>query len=369
LKILFVNLSALKFTVVTPYYAPLGGSESALCYLALQLAWRGHDVSLTSNLPDDQGGMIGNICHYPLDIVKDTTFFLTEKFDAIVICNAPAAAAPLKSMSPQSRILFWSHVLPDQPSMQILALPEQGMQARKAIDAAIFVSNWQRLEVERAFGAFRKAMVIGNGIAPAFENMFASSVDILRAKQNRAAYTATPYRGLSVLVRAMEGLDRDTRLDLFSSMRVYQSGDDEFAPLFRQAAHNIAIIDHGSVSQNELAQHLHANAFLFYPSIYHETFCITAAEAMAAGMRVVTTRLGALEETTMGLAELVPVLTDDGNTLVQTFREAMRRIIDQFTANPHAWAEAMFAQSEIVNQTYNWKARALLWEKVLGGAF
>jgi len=92
MKILFVNLSSLKFTAATPDRAPLGGSESALCYLARQLAQRGHDVSLTANLPDGESGRIENIRHYPVEIIKDVAFFTHQKFSTIIVCNAPAAA-------------------------------------------------------------------------------------------------------------------------------------------------------------------------------------------------------------------------------------------------------------------------------------
>jgi glycosyltransferase involved in cell wall biosynthesis len=360
-KILFVNLSALRFTAATPDHAPLGGSESALCYLARQLARRGHDVSLAAHMPEGAAGLVENIRHYPVATLKDAGFFAAQKFEIIVICNAPAAAAPLKALSPGSRILFWAHVLPDQPSMQVLQQP----QAKDALDATVFVSAWQRFEIERAFGPFKNAVLIGNGIAPAFENMFASKDDLLRAKKNRAAYTATPYRGLKVLVRAMEGFDRDIKLDIFSSMKVYQSADDDYAALFRQAAQNPAIACRGSVTQAELARHLRETSFLFYPSIYPETFCIAAAEAMAAGMKLVTTQLGALPETTMGFADLVPVTSSDGDALVHSFRAAMRQAADQFAVDPNAWADERFVQMQRVNAAYSWAARAGEWERML----
>ncbi|MDR3449883.1 MAG: glycosyltransferase family 4 protein [Alphaproteobacteria bacterium] len=364
LKLCFVNLSALTFTVATPDHAPLGGSESSLCYLARQLARRGHNIALAANLPEGAAAIIENIRHFPLATIKDAGFFAAEKFDAIIICNAPAAAAPFKAMAPGARIIFWAHVLPDQPSMQVL----KDETTRASIDATVFVSAWQRGEVERVFGPLLGAHVIGNGIAPAFENMFASADDLVHAKRNRAIYAATPYRGLSVLLRAMEGFDRPTGLDLFSSMRVYQSSDEDYAPLFRQAERIPAVTSHGAVTQTELARHMREAAFLFYPSIYAETFCIMAAEALAAGLKVVATELGALSDTTMGFADLVPVTSSDGDVLVTSFREAMRRAVDDFAQDPVIWAERRFAQAQQASRIFAWAGRAAEWEIMLGFA-
>jgi glycosyltransferase involved in cell wall biosynthesis len=360
-KLLFVNLSAVSFTAATPDHAPLGGSESALCYLARALAAREHDVALIANLPSGQGGVVQGVRHFPVATLKDLAFFAAEKFDTIILCNAPAAAAPLKAAMPQSRILFWAHALPDQPSMKILAQAE----CKQALDATIFVSEFQCIELARAFGSFKEAAVIGNGIAPVFENMFAWPEELLVAKQNRAAYTATPYRGLSVLLRAMQ--DFTTPLDLFSSMQLYQAADDTYADLFKQASQNPAITQHGAVPQDVLAQHLRSSAFLFYPCIYPETFCISAAEAMAAGMKVVTTKLGALAETTMGFADLVPVVSGDGDALARDFRAAMQNAVDEFAHDPAGWAEQMYLQSRRANVLYSWDSRAEEWEVFLAG--
>jgi hypothetical protein len=42
MKLLFLSLSGVNFTVETPEQAPLGGSESCAAYLARQLAANGH---------------------------------------------------------------------------------------------------------------------------------------------------------------------------------------------------------------------------------------------------------------------------------------------------------------------------------------
>jgi glycosyltransferase involved in cell wall biosynthesis len=359
-KILFVNLSSLQFTVLTPDTAPLGGSESSLCYLARALTQRGHEISVIANLPPGAENVIEAISHYPLATLKNQGFFAATKFDAIILCNASAAVEPLKALLPDTRILLWAHILPDQPSMQNF------LREKDFLDGVVCVSQWQKNEIERAFGTLANATVIGNGIAPMFENMFVTPEELRAAKQNLGAYTTTPYRGLSVLLRAMEGLDRDTKLDLFSSMRVYQGNDKDYANLFDTAERNPAITSHGSVMQRELAQHLRSSAFLFYPSIYNETFCITVAEAMAAGMEIIATRTGALPETAMGMADLVEIRSTDGDVLVKDYRAAMQRAIDGFKNDPQSWVEKMFAHMRRANEVFSWKKRAQEWEEFFG---
>ena len=57
---------------------------------------------------------------------------------------------------------------------------------------------------------------------------------------------------------------------------------------------------HGSVSQRELALRLKQDAYLTYPCIMPETFCLAALEGLAAGMKVISTDIGGLKATAMG---------------------------------------------------------------------
>lgn len=361
MNILFVNLSALRFTVATPQHEPLGGSESALCYLAPTLAQRGHAVAVAANLPDAAQPVINGVTHYPLSILTDHSFWPNQHFEVIILCNAPAAASPIRTVAPDAHILLWAHILPDQAALQALAHPP----TCQAIDRIICVSDWQKQQIEAAYSNLPPLQVIGNGIAPAFENMFASVDDLRTSKQDRAIYASTPFRGLEVLVHAMNGLDRPTQLDVFSSMRVYQADDTAFASLWAQATDQPQITCHGAAAQPHLAQAFRGAAFLFYPCIFPETFCITAAEAMAAGAQIVATDLGALAQTTQGFATLVPLRSQRGEDLVEDFRLSMRACIDERAEDPTAWAEKRFAQSQRACKAYRWQTQALLWENTL----
>ena len=361
MKILFLNFAGLRFNVATPDNEPLGGTESSVCYLARQLAINGHDVTLIARLPENSPGAIMGIRHFPVVTIKDQNFFTTEKFDVLVTCNTPIVAPHLRQMSPHSFNLTWVHMAPDQQAVQELG----DRDVLRSMDGIIYVSEWQKTETEKKFGINKESCVIGNGLTPAFENMFASSQELLKIKENRAAYTSTPYRGLLPLLNVMDGMRQETELDVFSSMRVYQRDDDDYAELYRRAAQNPRIHCHGAITQAALAQRLRRAAFLAYPCVFAETYCLAALEAMAAGMKVISTRLGALEATTMGYADLIPVGTASGDDLVPAFRKAMEKNIAEFQAHSEAWAEKMFEQASAVNRECSWAVRAKIWEKRL----
>jgi hypothetical protein len=46
MRIVFVDLSRWKYTVETPYERAMAGSQSALCYLATELARLGHSITV-----------------------------------------------------------------------------------------------------------------------------------------------------------------------------------------------------------------------------------------------------------------------------------------------------------------------------------
>lgn len=352
MKILFLCLSNLKFNIHTPRSEPLGGTESAVSYLAPELSKLGHAVSLMANtLPQT----IEGVWHHPVneDLLKIDP-------DVVVLVSAPQAAPGVKKAAPNAKIILWNHMQPDQPAMAHMFQPEY----RKAIDHIVYVSESQRLAFvnQAPHSPLAQAgvsiggsdtTVIGNAIAPCFENMFKSSLEILEYKKCKGVYTSTPYRGLAILGKLQE-----LPIEVYSSMRVYQGDDQIFSTMYESLKNNECLKLNGSVSQKDLARHLREIAFLVYPSIFTECHSIAILEAMAAGLKVITTDMASPK------TEFIDSMSATSGTF-DDYTKMLRDNINLFRSNPEAWSEKMYQQVQYINAEYTWKKKALHWDGYL----
>jgi len=123
-------------------------------------------------------------------------------------------------------------------------------------------------------------------------------------------YTSTPYRGLDVLLDALPAIRAAVRyapavFSGFAASYGTRLEDDPYRALYERCTATDGVDYVGPIAQPDLAREISNAAALAYPSTFAETSCIAVLEAMAAGATIVTTRLGALEETTNGFAKLI----------------------------------------------------------------
>lgn len=361
MRIAIYNPASMAFNVATPEEQPLGGMASCMCYLARALAVRGHQVSLISMLPPDTPQMLMGVEHLSTGpVLQDAIgFFRAKDYDAVIAVNYPNIASYIAMGSPKSVNIAWLHIYPDQPALAPLDATQGWM------DAAVCVSA----SLRDAFRLRIPTIAIGNAIAPSFENMFSSPAQLLAAKKNRAAYASMPFRGLDLLVEVMGRIGGEVALDVFSSMRSFQA-QERFGALYEMAQRNPRIRYHGGLGQKALAAGLRACAFLAYPSTYIESYCIVAQEALAAGLKVISNDLGALPETTMGYADLLPVkgLTIAREDHVAGITALLAKNEAQFLRHPQDWAEQRFEQAQRISRESSWARRAAEWEAFLAPA-
>ena len=99
-----------------------------------------------------------------------------------------------------------------------------------------------------------------------------------------------------------------------------------------------------------------------YPSVWQETSCIAAIEAMSAGCEVVCPNLAALPETTMGYARMYQFNEDmnvHGNVFVNLLMAAIQQRFDD------GMIAKLKNQKNMIDMTYNWDFRAVEWEMLL----
>ena len=217
--------------------------------------------------------------------------------------------------------IIWQQLSYDQQNVQ-------RMKDRKFVDDVdwfVFNSHWSFNEFRRRFNCPEyKSRVIQNCVAP-FPFKIKKPKDKLKL-----IYTSTPWRGLAVLVRAVERLNetrKDFEVDVYSSTEIYGEGFAEtmgtkFEAVFAKCR-EIPNINFKGYAPNDQIRGALMNAHIFaYPSVFEETSCIAAIEALAAGCRVVTTNYGALPETCGSFARYVEFETDAGR-LIENYAAAL----------------------------------------------
>src|SRR5581483_4940202 len=90
--------------------------------------------------------------------------------------------------------------------------------------------------------------------------------------------------------------------DVFDRFLIQQPHMIAFKTLVLNQVHDLGgeeggVFMHGRVGQRELSSYMRESRVWTYPSYFLETSCIGAMEARAAGLPIVTTSSGALQET------------------------------------------------------------------------
>ena len=371
MRVCFIDFAPWDYDVATPTERPLGGSQSAMCYLAAELAKAGHDVTTVTATTKPSRIVKGVMCHGPQDPPDK------QAFDVVVVLNSPGRGHDLRQHLPSStRLILWTQHATNQDVMRRrLSDPVH----RDVWDAIVCVSEWQRDDVVKTYGVeLGRTKVLRNAIAPAFENLFSSHGDLVAAKDSdtlRLAYTSTPYRGLQLLPDIFgqyHGLNPDAVLEVYSSMAVYmEDGETDrgrFGAFYDAVAATKGAEHIGSLSQPDLAQRLRGAHILAYPNAFPETSCIAVMEALAAGLRVVTSDLGALSETCDGFARLVPIDIDihDANAFIEMKDEAGYKA-DFLNALMRATytTAGLYEQAVHINTHHTWPVRARQWTEYL----
>jgi glycosyltransferase involved in cell wall biosynthesis len=363
-KITFLDPVGWDYNAETPLTQPLGGSQSALCYLATELACQGHEISIVNHIT--ASGEYGGV--RSLNWAESANAAFLNQADVVIVLNAALGHELRDRVGVRRPLVLWTQHAHDQPAMRELGRVFE----RKAWTGFAFISVWMRDHYLRTFNILRgRSHILHNGIAPSFVVHQPAPPWFETGAAPVLAYTSTPFRGLDVLIDAFPAIRSafpELRLRVYSSMSIYRVApeQDDYRPLYDRCS-NMAGIDYiGPVGQVRLADELAGIAALAYPSTFAETFCIAAAEAMALGASLITTRLGALPELFGEFAELVE-LGSDRQQFVDAYAALVVDALSAMMSDPATAAARRQAQIAFIKERYTWPRIASEWSSWLDG--
>lgn len=314
---------------------PLGGTEHVMLSWIEQMRKRGHDVSLIMDSADTE-----NVPYYftRQEYLEERN----EGADVMVCVNfVPENLLEYKA---EKRVWFVH-----QPGF---------MGAEKwmdEFDATIALSPYHKAVLQK-MGWKGRMEVIGYGFDPAdfpaheYKN------------RKRLIYHSIPNRGLQKLIDWLPDLiaiDSEIELSICSDWGIYYDSYNKASDL--TVPKDSHIVHTGAVGFDELLQQLNSAYIHSFPSTYtDETFCYAVLFSQAAGLPVVTSQAGALQDTASG-----QILLDWDTWAKGTYKRQFLFVIDRFL-HDEDWWRYYHNQALQKAREFTWDNVIPQWEVLLG---
>jgi len=357
LRICFYQPHSLPYDGTTPRVRGLGGTESAIVYLAEALARRGHRCVVFNSVAQPA-------------TVNGVEYARWQTLPVRSASQPPDVVVGIRHWQMLGRVrfaplqIFWTGDAFDQPFLTGFSDGDR----RAEIDLVMLQSEWQ-IETFHAHLGIPLPGVVRTALGTAASAQVPPGPEPAGLRPRRLAYASTPFRGLDVLLQVFPRIRAacpEAELDVFSSMQVYgvsETDDRKAFDALYQRADQPGVTLVGSLPQFELAARLQRARVLAYPNHYAETFCIAAAEAQAAGCAVVTSALGALPETVGRAGICIP-----GDPRSAAYQDAFVQACVTLLTDEARWREMSESAVAQASARYSWPAIAERWETICRAA-
>ena len=261
----------------TLYQEALGGSESAVAYLARSFSRKGHEVHVATH---GQPGIFDGVTYVNQQDMAD---LIAQEWSVVISSRWPEVFT-----YPWQNVLkvLWVHDLPNTPSTNI--------QAHKVVALTKFHRDSWKLPEDAC-------LVIGNGV----DSSLFGGPELIR-DENVLVWTSNPERGLPIAAKIFQEIRErwpDMELHIYGRSSVYgwgpgDAGDE--TPYLPRPEHMENVFLHEPLNKVGLAKVLREAWAWYYPAWWAETYGIAALEAQAAGTPVISVPLAGLNETVKG---------------------------------------------------------------------
>lgn len=319
----------------------LGGSETMVWELGRRLARLGHEVAVYGHCVPAMEGRYEGV------LFLDASRFRNVECDVLITSRRPDAVDDVYGCK-AGAVLLWVH---DVHCGELL-----DMKRSYRIDRILCLSEWHKSFFLGCYPLLppEKVLVTRNGIdLTRFEGTE-------ERNPHRAIYSSSPDRGLLTALECWPRIREqvpDAELHVFYGFGTWETcarahGDEtqlkSIAHLKRLLKTTPGVVFRDRVSQTELAREFMRAGVWAYPTWFSETSCITAMEAQAAGLYIVTSPIAALKETCPDAAfvegdwrskeyadafagKVVNLMTDYGLATEQPWREHYRKLARRFS--------------------------------------
>ena len=361
--IFFVGYSVEAWNPETFQKTGLGGSETAVVELGRRLAGLGHRVRVFGDLVPHGGGasLEGTF--------EGVEYLHYDKFknvacDVFISSRRPEA---IDAQGLQARCtVLWVHDVHCGDQLT----PERA----ERFDLIWTLSEWHRgyLISKYPFLDLKSARVLGFENTAGKVRVTRNGIDLQRFDKaiardaHRAVYSSSPDRGLQVALEtwpAIRARVPDAELHVFYGFNNWEPFADEaqrkvIAHLKKLLVETEGVHYHGRKPQDTLAEEFLKSGVWTYPTWFHETSCITAMEAQAAGLRIVTSPVAALNETVGHRGIMIP-----GNWLSPAYKEKFANAV--VDAMLKEGVEDRQALALYAREHFGWDGLAKDWESTL----
>ena len=284
--------------------------------------------------------------------------------DLVQITTSIPEKEPLHPLRPN---ILWIKNSYDQPN---LAPWFKNKENHSKYDWYVFNSHWTYEKYRYIFKVpDTRSLVIKNGID--YEELKLKT-DFTYKAPLKLVYFSTPWRGLDVLLKAMELLknEKEIELDVYASTIIYgdafhMANESKFLKLYERAANLKNVNYKGYCRHSVLVDKLKDYDVSVHPSTFEETFCISAMEALAAGCMLITTDLGAIPETCAEFPIYIPYSADKEYLAIQT-AESIKQA--QLILSTKDTSQSLKFQQQYYKYYYDWKIIGSFWDRFLRGA-
>jgi len=267
----------------------IGGSETMVVEMAKRLALAGHRVRVYTST-----GKYGDGIFDGVEYRQSVHLELADKCDVLVAWrNAELLNAPIEA----KLRLLWVH--------DIWAGNARHTNLLRA-DRVLALSEWH------------KGFMVGHHNLPPEQVLVTrNGIDLTRFDQevernpHKVVYSSSPDRGLPVLLQVWPEIRRrvpDAELHVFYGFFNWKKvAEAQGDPRQIEAIAHLearmreleseGVVYRGKVDQSTLAREFLSAGVWAYPTWFSETSCLTAMEAQAAGLRIVSSTIAALNET------------------------------------------------------------------------